>query len=462
MKIVTMEFGEEKLKISLPDNIEIYSMPPSKPLSNPSGSIEDALVNSIGSPSLDQVIIDKLGNNPAGKAVIVISDNTRPVPYRGNAGILWPIIQKLLDHDIDPDRILILVATGTHRGLSNEELREMLDPRVFEYGITIKSHDCRNKQGLASLGTTKKGSQVFINNDYVKADLKILTGLVESHFMAGVSGGRKSICPGLLGEASTYIFHGAPFLSDSNAQNLTLQGNPCHDESLEMAKMAGVDYIVNVTLDNQFNITGVFAGDLVKAHEKAVEQLKKEVSVPITKEYDIIVTHAGFVGINHYQAAKAGVVSIPALKQQGHLILVADNYDIDPVGSANYRTALHLLKLMGAEKFNRLLLSPDWSFMPDQWQVQMWARLFTKISPENMVYYSPQLTQKDYGIIPCQDGNLYLPPEERYHGTLASIPLVIEKAVSEIIKNCNNKGQKKVDIAYLTDGPYGVIQKSLI
>ena len=144
------------------------------------------------------------------------------------------------------------------------------------------------------------------------------------------------------------------------------------------------------------------------------------------------------------------------------MILVADNYDIDPVGSANYRTALHLLKLMGAEKFNRLLLSPDWSFMPDQWQVQMWARLFTKIPPENMVYYSPQLTQKDYGIIPCQDGNLYLPPEERYHGTLASIPLVIEKAVSEIIKNCNNKGQKKVDIAYLTDGPYGVIQKSLI
>jgi nickel-dependent lactate racemase len=457
MQTVTMEFGEKKLKISLPDNLEIYSMPLSKYISNPLDSIEKALINSIASPGLDQVIKDKLGNKPDGKVVIVISDNTRPVPYRGAKGILWPVIQRLLEHHVEPSRILILVATGTHRGLSDEELREMLDPRVFEYGIAVKNHDCRNQQGLAFLGTTNRGSKVFINSDYMQADLKILTGLVESHFMAGVSGGRKSVCPGLLGEASTYVFHGAVILSSSNAQNLVLKGNPCHDEALEIAKMAGVDYIINVTLDNQFNLTGVFAGDLVKAHEKAVEQLKKDISIPITKEYDIVVTHAGFVGINHYQAAKAGVVSIPVLKRQGHLILVADNTDIDPVGSPNYRTVLHLLKLMGSEKFNRLLLSPEWTFVPDQWQVQMWARLFDKIPPENFIYYSPQLSQKDFGTIPCQDGNLFLPPAERYQGTLASIPFVVEKAVSEIITSYTSKGQKKVNIAYLADGPYGVI-----
>jgi nickel-dependent lactate racemase len=457
MHTAIMQFGEKKLNINFPIDPEIYLMPHSKPICNPQDLIEKALVNSIGSPGLDQVITEKLGNNPDGKAVIVVSDNTRPVPYQGETGILWPVIKRLLAQKIDPKRIFILVATGTHRALSEEELRKMLDPRVFEYGITVKNHDCRNERELVFLGITKKRSKVFVNNDYVNADLKILTGLVESHFMAGVSGGRKSICPGLVGEASTYIFHGPTFLASSNAQNLMLEGNPCHDEALEVAKMAGVDYIVNVTLDNQLNLTGVFAGDLEKAHQKAVEQLKKEVLIPMVKEYDIVVTHAGFVGINHYQAAKAGVVSIPALKPNGYLILMADNTDNDPVGSQNYRTALHLLKLMGAEKFNRLLLSPEWSFIPDQWQVQMWARLFTKIPPDNFIYFSPQLSRKDFGIIPCLDGNLFLPMEERYHGTLASIPIVVEKAIQETIKNITNKGQKSIDVAYLTDGPYGIV-----
>lgn len=455
-KTVLMELGCESVAVKLPAQTEVLAMRAPSPLTEPAAVIEEALVNSIASPGLPQIAKDKLKASPQARAVVVISDNTRPVPYRGDAGILWPIIKVLFDQGFTSEQILVLVATGTHRPVSQEELESILDPRVLAAGIRIKNHDCRDQRGLVYLGETKRGSKVYINRHYMEADLKILTGLVEGHFMAGVSGGRKSVCPGLIGEESTYIFHGAPMLSSPFVQTLVLEGNPCHEESLEVAEMAGVDYIVNVTLDHQYNLTGIFAGDLREAHQEAVKKLKSYVTIPIAGEYDLVVTHAGFVGINHYQAAKAGVESIPALKKGGRLVLVANNTDQDPVGGPMYRTVLHLLRLMGPERFNRLLLSPDWVFIPDQWQVQMWAKIFNKIPMENLIYYSPQLSKKDYQIIPGTDGNKYLPKEIRYQADLPAIATVIENAVGSYLSGLSQEEQRKARIAFLADGPYGV------
>ncbi len=460
MKKIPIKLGKELVEVNLPDNTEILSTEQPKSLSNPAFFVQEALINSIGSPNLNQIIEQKLKNNPRAKVVIVISDNTRPVPYKGKAGILWPIIEKLLTKNISNDRILILVATGTHRPLSEKELREMLDPRVFDYKIPIKNHNCRGKNNLAYLGKTGRGSSIYINRDYAEADIKILTGLVETHFMAGASGGRKSICPGLIGEESIYIFHGAPMLASPKASDLIIDGNPCHQEALEIAKKAGADYILNVTLDQDFKLTGVFAGDLEEAHKQAVKQIKKYVTIPLDKEYDIVITHAGFVGINQYQTAKAAVVAIPALKPNGKLIMIANNNDKDLIGSEKYKAVLHLLKIIGAKQFNHLILSPDWTFIPDQWQAQMWCRLFDKIPQDNFIYYSPRLSFNDYKIIPGVDGNIFLPRSERYRGNFKNAAQVIEKAVEAAICELKSAGQEKIRIAYLVDGPYGVPVKS--
>jgi nickel-dependent lactate racemase len=456
MKRVSIQLEKEAVEINLPGNTEILSADQPKPLSDPAFFIQKALENSIDSPSLDKIIEQKLKKNPEAKAVVVISDNTRPVPYKGEAGILWPIIERLLAKDISNDRILILVATGTHRPLIAKELREILDPRVFDYEIPIKNHNCRDKNNLTYLSKTNRGSSVYINRDYMKADIKILTGLVETHFMAGASGGRKSICPGLIGEESIYIFHGAPMLASLKSSDLIIDDNPCHQEALEIAKKAGADYILNVTLDQNFKITGVFAGDLEKAHEQAVKQIKKYVTIPLDKEYDIVITHAGFVGINHYQAAKAAVIAIPALKPNGKLIMIANNNDKDLIGSEKYKTVLHLLKIIGAKQFNHLILSPDWTFIPDQWQVQMWTRLFFKIPPENFIYYSPRLSFNNYKIIPGLDGNMFLPANKRYKGTLKDISQIIKSAIDKIDEEFKVKGKKGFNVAFLSDGPYGV------
>jgi len=456
MKRISIQLGKETAEINLPDNTEILSTELPKSLSNPAFFIQKALEFSIGSPGLDKIIKQKLKKNPEAKAVIVISDNTRPVPYNGKAGILWPIIEKLLTNDIHKEKILILVATGTHRPLTEKELREMLDPRVFDYSIPIKNHNCRDKNNLTYLGKTSRGSSVYINRDYMASGIKILTGLVETHFMAGVSGGRKSICPGLIGEESIYIFHGAPMLASLKASDLIIDGNPCHQEALEIAKKAGADYILNVTLGQDFKITGVFAGDLEEAHGQAIKQIKKYITIPLDKEYDIVITHAGFVGINQYQTAKAAVVAIPALKPNGKLIMIANNNDKDLIGSEKYKAALHLLKIIGAKQFNHLILSPDWTFVPDQWQVQMWTRLFSKIPPENFIYYSPRLSFNDYKIIPGVDGNIFLPANKRYKGTVKDISQVIDGAIDKIDKEFKVKNKKGFNIAFLSDGPYGL------
>jgi len=431
MKRISIQLGKEVVEINLPDNTEILSTNQPKPFSDPAFFIQKALANSIGSPSLDKILEQKLKKNPGAKAVVIISDNTRPVPYKGGSGILWPILEKLLAHNIPKERILILVATGTHRPLSEQELREMLDPRVFDHRIPIKNHNCRDKNNLVYLGKTNRGSSVYINKDYMAADIKILTGLVETHFMAGASGGRKSVCPGLIGEESIYIFHGAPMLASPKSSDLIIDDNPCHQEALEIAKKAGADYILNVTLD-------------------------QDVAIPIEKEYDVVITHAGFVGINHYQAAKAGVVAIPVLKTESKLIMIANNTDIDLIGSKNYRKVLPLLKSMGSEKFIQLILSPKWKFIPDQWQVQMWARLFSKIPQENFIYYSPRISTDDYKILPGIDGNMFLPVNKRYKGTLKDATKIIEKAVEVAIYKLKRAEQEKIRMAYLADGPYGV------
>ena len=143
----------------------------------------------------------------------------------------------------------MLVATGTHRPLGDAELRTLLPESLFDGRIAIVNHDCRDRESLRHLGRTARGTEVWVNRRYLDADLKILTGLVEPHFMAGVSGGAKAICPGLVGEAVTYGFHSAAMMADPGSRSLHLKDNPCYEEARAVAAMAGADFVVNATIN---------------------------------------------------------------------------------------------------------------------------------------------------------------------------------------------------------------------
>jgi len=457
MQRIPLPFGPETIEIRLDGGVDVLSMPSPEPVADPAGAIARALDRSIASPSLDELIRSTIGRKPAAVAVVVVSDHTRPVPYIGEQGILWPIVQRLLRGGFAAERIEVLVATGTHHPLSDTQLRSILDERVFSSGVRVANHDSRDPAGLVRLGRTSRGADVLMNRHYLAADLKIATGLVESHFIAGVSGGRKAICPGLVGEQTTYVFHSARMMADPGSRDLNLEGNPTHEESLEVARMAGVDYIVNVTLDKGLRLTGVFAGDLEKAHLAAYERLREYVAIPVEREYDVILTHGGFVSINHYQAVKACLAALPALKREGHLVLAAANTDTDPIGSLKYRAMLQILKQIGPESFKRLVFSPDWTFIPEQWEVQSWARIFERVPESHFVYYSPWLPEKEYGVFPGVDGNTFLPEGRRWRAEPANVAPVLEGALASARRELAGRGMAKPAVAFLSDGPYGIL-----
>ena len=458
MKKALLELGVMGVPLRLPDGTDIYTVSAPEPLPKPQGEIARALAFPIASQPLRTIAAaKKVATNGNAVAIIVISDNTRPVPYRGESGILRPIIESLFAEGYEVTDITIVVATGTHRRMSESELAALIDPWIYERGLSVVNHDCHDESQLVRLGITKRGSEVFINRRYMEADLRILTGLVESHFMAGVSGGRKSVCPGLVGERSTHIFHGAPMMANARARDLVLDGNPCHEEALEVAKMAGVDFILNVTLDHSFQITGVFAGDLEKAHEAAATMVKSYASVGVDGEYDIVLTHAGYVGINHYQAAKTAIAALGALKMGGYLIVIADNKDdATPVGSLAYRTCIQLLTLIGPEAFERMLTSQDWTFIPEQWQVQEWAKVFKHIPMNHFFYFAPQLDSRHWSGLPGMNGASFIAPDRREKLSLADVPEVVEACLSSIIATRTAEGKPPARIAWLADGPYGI------
>lgn len=446
--------NEKYSDIILPENTFIATMKQPEVLANPSVAIKEALASPIASESLKAIAEGKKNEKSDATAVIVVSDNTRPVPYKGENGILVPVVETLLEAGYTTDQITVLVATGMHRPMREDELKLMLDGKIFDLGIKVINHEPKNDNRLEFVGTTKRGTKAMIDTIYTSADLKILTGLVESHFMAGASGGRKAVCPGVIGEESTYIFHGPELMDDNMSKDLQIEGNPVHEESLAVAKLAGVDFIVNVTLDHDFNITGVFAGELEKAHLAAVEKIRESVEVKVP-EADLVITHGGFVGINHYQCAKCAVASLGALKKDGYLVSIADITDGGhPIGSVNYRVTLTLLHLLGSDTFVKLLNSPDWVFLPEQWQVQQWAKVFRKIDQDHYYFYAPQIGHEWFDSLPGNDIRvLFDGSEDENNANIYQI--AIEKAIADVERR-TGKNREDLTIVYLKDGPYEV------
>lgn len=435
----------------LPEQTQEFTIPAVGRVSDPAAAIAEALGSPIGEGARTIAEIVRSKGRPPGElsACVVVSDTTRPVPYRGASGILLPIVEALLEQGVLAEHITVLIATGTHRALTQEEIDHWFDPQVLSYGIRFLNHDCTDSSNLTDLGETSRGSRIRINSIYVHSDIKLLTGLVEGHFMAGFSGGRKSICPGLIGRESTFIFHGYPMLSHRDSTSLRLEGNPCHQEALEMALRAGADAILNVTLDHELELTGVFYGDLQRAHEAAARFLRSYTRIEVQEDFDVVVIHAGFVGVNHYQCAKAAVEAAKICRPGGCILLVADVTDPEHIGSIHYRSVLSLLTCIGPQGLKRLFTSPDWTFVPEQWQVQKWIEVFEQVAPEHFFFYAPEFTESDYELIP--------------HQRMASCDCEgFQDAIDEGLAGCARllgRPLGELRIAYLSDGPYGIVER---
>jgi len=285
----------------------------------------------------------------------------------------------------------------------------------------------------------------------MEADIHIVTGLVEPHFMAGVSGGRKAICPGLINLEATHLFHGVEFMDNPCSTNLVLENNPCHEFALKVARKVRVDFSINVTINGDGNLTGVFAGDLEKSHLEAVKRLKESSVILCDHEYDIVLTQGGKVAVNHYQAAKAAYGTCPIIKKGGMVILVAHNSDEEPVGKEDYKKVLEVLKEKGPGRFTEFIKSKDWQFIPDQWQVQKWDQFFKKIAFfDNLIYCTTGIPPEELKKLPGRSGYEFV------QGEKIEIDKMVQNAIFYAVRRLRQKLKKDPEMAFVKEGPYAV------
>jgi lactate racemase len=365
---ITLDYGKTGLEVTLPADRLVappLSIKEAVPLTDPEAALAEALKNPIGTPPLSELAKGKK------TACIVICDITRPVP---NKLILPQLIKTIEEAGVPSSGITILIATGLHRPNEGEELVELVGEHI------AKNYNCVNHHGKVLeehdyLGTTDLGVPIWIDNRYTRAELKITTGLIEPHLMAGYSGGRKLICPGIAALETVKVWHGPKFLEHPKADCGILEGNPVHEENTRIALKTGCDFIVNVCIDGKRRVTWLGAGDMVKAWETGVNFCREIVKSTVPAPCDVVVTScAGYpLDTTFYQAVKGLTGALPIVKQGGTIVLAASL--TEGLGSPEFQ---HLMKdNPDLKAFKKRILETDY-FVMDQWQLEELCKVLEK------------------------------------------------------------------------------------
>jgi lactate racemase len=331
-------------------------------LPDASAAIADAFAAPIGAAPLAELAKGRKS------ACILICDITRPVP---NRLFLRPMIQTMMAAGIPKERITVLVATGLHRPNLGEELAELVgDPWVLET-VAVENHYARDVAACVDFGRTRtRGTPVGINRRFVEADLRIATGLVEPHFMAGWSGGRKVVAPGVAHHETIRTFHSARFMEDPLAIQCNLIGNPLHEEQLEIVRMLGEIYALNTVIDEQRDLVCATFGEIIASHQAAVDFIAEATHVPVARKFSTIVTSsAGYpLDKTYYQTIKGMVTPLDILAPGGTLIVASACSE--GFGSPEFREAQARLVELGPERFLATLTAKNLAEV-DEWQTEM-------------------------------------------------------------------------------------------
>ncbi len=362
---VRLDYGTEGLEVELPEKRVTVIMPVSRPaVADARAALSAALRAPMGRPPLRQLV--RRGQTLA----ISVCDITRAQPRREMLEALFEEMP-----EVRPEDITILIATGTHRANTPLELENMLGAEIVRRYRVI-NHDSRDGSSLAYVGETTNDVPVYLNRAWTSADVRITTGFVEPHFFAGFSGGPKMVAPGLAGLETVLVLHNAKRIGHPNATWGVTEGNPIHDDVREIARMVGVDFAVDVTLNRAQKITAVFAGDLFAEHRAACEAAKRDAMQAVDSPFDVVLTtNSGFpLDQNLYQAVKGMSAAAKVVKRAGTIVCAAECSDGLP-SHGSYGQVL--ASQPSPQKLLAMINTPGYS-VPDQWQVQIQALIQMK------------------------------------------------------------------------------------
>jgi nickel-dependent lactate racemase len=355
---VSLAYGRTHLDVELPDGlrVDVLEKHPLPALADPDRALREGLEHPTQSPPLRELARDRRD------AVIVVSDHTRPVP---NASMLPPILDALRAGGLPPDAVTLQVATGLHRPSTAAELDEMLGAEIAR-SLRIVQHDARDAGSHVDLGRTRGGIPILIDRFFLERDLRIVTGLIEPHLMAGFSGGRKAVAPGLAAVEMARAAH-SPAMLEGRIGPGIVEGNPLHAELIEIVRRVGVDFLVNVALDRERRISAVSCGQVEAAHAEGMRFVEGEAGVELDDYADLVITSGGGhpLDATFYQSIKGFSAASAIVKPGGAILLCASLSE--GVGSASFEKLLRECPSPG--DFERRLADERF-FAIDQWMVQ--------------------------------------------------------------------------------------------
>jgi lactate racemase len=382
--LVHFAFGRQGLDVTLPDGpkYELIESRSASPLPNVTGALDQALDHPIGSKPLSVLA--------AGKktAAISVCDITRPAP---NWLTLPPLLRRLYDAGIPAEGVTILIATGLHREATPIEINSILGPEIAAK-YRVVNHDAKVLAQHRPLGKTGRGIPVYIDERFMAADLHITLGFIEQHLMLGFSGGRKLIAPGLAAQETIKVIHSPMFMREPMAVEGSIEGNPLHAQLLEIARMARHDFMLDVTLTQSREISGIFAGDPVEAHAAGVQFLRTTSLEKLSGLADVVVTSAaGFpLDLTFYQTIKGLTAAQHIAKPGGRILILGEC--AEGVGSPEFAG-----KVAGFSSYDYFLEEiGNAPVEVDQWQLEKLALAGQKYE---LFFYLPGLANRKLGSL---------------------------------------------------------------
>jgi nickel-dependent lactate racemase len=401
--------GQKKVDLDLPDSVEVLEMREMASLADPVTAVYDALIHPIESPPFKDIALGKKN------VCVVISDVTRPVP---NKIILPPLLKLLEENGVKKQDITLLIATGMHRLNLGKELESMVGRPTAEH-YNIVNHYCRKPEEYRKIDEID-GAPIEINNRYLDADLKILTGLIEPHFYAGYSGGRKSILPGISSLETMKFMHSYKMIDDPMVTNCVLEGNPFHEYGIRVAELAGADFILNVAINKERKVSGVFAGHYKHAHLAGCDLVYRHSAVPVDGLMDLVITSGGGSPLDatFYQISKALICAKNILKRGGTIVVTCEC----PEGLGSIEFCGIMRSVCSPREFFEGYCDPK-NFVFDQWCAQ---NIYQVLDYAGKVYiYSPGLSHEDVmkmGAIKIENVQSTVTKLLDSHGRAAVVP----------------------------------------
>jgi nickel-dependent lactate racemase len=386
---VQLAYGQGSLGVELPDDRVTIIQP-----SHTVGLLDEraAVWNALDAPIATRALREQTA--ACASVCVVFTDITRATPNDR----LIPWLLEYLGH-VPRERMTLLNSLGTHRPNTRPELERLLTPAVVR-DYRVLNHEPENTEALVAVGTTRDGTPALLNRHLVEADVRVITGFIEPHFFAGFSGGPKGIMPGVAGLATVMSNHGARHIADPRATFGITAGNPIWEEMRDIALRVGPSFLLNVTLNETRQITGVFAGDLIEAHRRGTEFVRRSAMQRVKRPFEVVVTtNSGSpLDLNLYQGVKGMSAAARILQEGGTLILACECREGVPANSPLDR----LLRSASSPAELLAMLATPGFMRPEQWQAQIQALIQRRARV--LVYSSlPDEVIRAAHLTPCHD-----------------------------------------------------------